>query len=705
LIKNIFIFVLIAIAGFLIFFQLTQISEDNPVELMELQGESEELSTWKVVWQEPENKIKKVAVVQDEPDLLKVRFDYHFSGNPQGAVFACGAIGTRKEHVNWSCQPTPIHPGDGTATVTFRMTNKADNFLCSDEVVIKIYQPGDMPFYNNYFSYPKKWLRGEGASTGEIKRWFLSCDSITDTPSKNSKYNDTSTRQSVVSTIDFEEKIPKPEWFDPIESPSLNSLAEVNALWQSKKRCCIDEAELLGNNREFYKACYNAIVDNRDDEHLVVQCLWLMEHGAEFSQRKAIKQYLVDNYFHHKNSVSNCANCATADTVARVSRSLALMEMRSGDIDMAIQIMERVLEERSDEISHWVQTEMYESLGQMYLRVSATQQQKDRIANAYAMLDNVRATSDGVESRFTRFEKVYNRLLATESVLPSKPTPIASTQNPPPDSVKKQASEPIKVIFDEATISMSSKTDSYSNYMDVTMYLVGDELTKMKWYYNPVFERAETDSTNVMKSDENPGPAKKIWRIVNAEQGKQRYRIWQRFEIPERSDQYLYLEGYVEIYMGGDNVVVEIDNYLRHSGDKITSPEFGERGIEFAFLTKDDIQELKEASSKGVATHSIQDQLGEALSHVFKNMFGLNNMDLSFIVKDDNDDILNIALLTEQGEFMETSSRSISTDTKGITQFGVEYKKMLPHSGKLVVYLNDNERLMKVPFNFKVKLP
>lgn len=211
---------------------------------------------------------------------------------------------------------------------------------------------------------------------------------------------------------DFESKIAKPEWFDSIDAPPLSSTDEVNKLWRSKKRCCIDETKLLENNREFYKVCYNAIANNPKNEELVVQCLWLMDAGADKDQRLKIKRYLVDNYSDHKNSVSRCANCAPGDTVARVTHELARNEKYQGNIDQAISRIENLFDKRGGEISLWVQTEIYTTLGNLYLSSAVTKERKNRMNDAYERLNSARNPENGVERRFPKFEKVYKQVMA-----------------------------------------------------------------------------------------------------------------------------------------------------------------------------------------------------------------------------------------------------------------------------------------------------
>lgn len=192
----------------------------------------------------------------------------------------------------------------------------------------------------------------------------------------------------------------------------LNSVGELDTLWRGKKRCCVDEDTLLANNREFYKACYEGIVNNAENEELVVKCLWLMDIGADNSQRIDINRFLVENFRDHKNSVDRCGNCSPGDTVARATKDLARMERAEGQTDQAINLLEDLLDRRGGEVSLWVQTEIYEMLGGLYLKSAVSNERKDRINTAYNRLSAARREDSGVERRFERFEKTYKEVMA-----------------------------------------------------------------------------------------------------------------------------------------------------------------------------------------------------------------------------------------------------------------------------------------------------
>jgi len=209
-------------------------------------------------------------------------------------------------------------------------------------------------------------------------------------------------------TNKFAQTFEKPSWFDSVNAPQVNTSQELDTLWHSGKRCCDDDSEVLRNNRIFYKSCFNAINAHNDDEDLVVKCLWLMGVGAEPRQRIELSRFLVDNYSQHKNDVSHCANCMPGDTVARVTLEVAQYESRtSNDKNQSIQRLEKLLDSRRDEISYWVQAEIYEFLGKRYLDAGITKERLGRYSDAYNELKRVKEYNQTLEKRFPPIEKLY----------------------------------------------------------------------------------------------------------------------------------------------------------------------------------------------------------------------------------------------------------------------------------------------------------
>lgn len=215
--------------------------------------------------------------------------------------------------------------------------------------------------------------------------------------------------QMETSSSFFESAVPKPSWFESVSAPELNSLEEIYEVWQSYKWVDISKRRFEKNSREFNKACYIAVVEYDHDEEMVVTCLWLMGIGLDRNTVLQIDEYLITHYFHHRRRVDNCANCAPGDTVARVGEELSILKFGQGLPVEATSLLERILDERREEISPWVQAELLTTLGRMYLVEDLTEERIRRFENAYSLL------APDVESiggaRFQRFAEIHQEVL------------------------------------------------------------------------------------------------------------------------------------------------------------------------------------------------------------------------------------------------------------------------------------------------------
>jgi hypothetical protein len=215
--------------------------------------------------------------------------------------------------------------------------------------------------------------------------------------------------QMETSSSFFESAVPKPSWFESVSAPELNSLEEIYEVWQSYKWVDISKRRFEKNSREFNKACYIAVVEYDHDEEMVVTCLWLMGIGLDRNTVLQIDEYLITHYFNHRRRVDNCANCAPGDTVARVGEELSIIKFQQGLPVEATSLLERILDERREEISPWVQAELLTTLGRMYLDEDLTEERIQRFENAYFILAPETESIGG--ARFQRFAKIHQEVL------------------------------------------------------------------------------------------------------------------------------------------------------------------------------------------------------------------------------------------------------------------------------------------------------
>lgn len=212
---------------------------------------------------------------------------------------------------------------------------------------------------------------------------------------------------------DFKSIIPKPHWWDSITYPGdgVHSEGDVLSYWQSKKRCCVDKEVLTQNNREFYKAAYEGIEKYPEKKHLVTKAMWLMASTAsERESRVNLRKLLLNNFFYYGQSLDKCANCEPANTIARCTKDLARSYYSDGKKEKAISLMEFVLDEREEETSLWVLTEIYTFLADLYLKTSVNETRLKRLKRAYIKLEPYKSTDSG-KRRFPKFDSIYKRII------------------------------------------------------------------------------------------------------------------------------------------------------------------------------------------------------------------------------------------------------------------------------------------------------
>jgi|GEM_PF-1031298 len=209
------------------------------------------------------------------------------------------------------------------------------------------------------------------------------------------------------------ESIKQPEWIAEVDNaPTINNADELGTLWRSVPRCCGDDPLVKTNFRIFYKACYNAMARHPEDENIVVDCLWLMQGAIESGDVATSNQFqeiILNKYYNHKDSLKNCANCDYADTVARTAKDLASYNFSINRYDLAINILKDILDKRSNEISPWIRIEILTDLGNAYLQTAISEAGKQRMQAAYEEFA-AKKHDEAIESRFSAFEQVYNKL-------------------------------------------------------------------------------------------------------------------------------------------------------------------------------------------------------------------------------------------------------------------------------------------------------
>jgi hypothetical protein len=147
---------------------------------------------------------------------------------------------------------------------------------------------------------------------------------------------------------EWKQTIPKPAWWEDVPpSPlAVHSLGDLMAVWQSP---LIDVA----SRRRFYKLAYQAILDHPSDEHLVAEAIWLMAYAGDSEDHFPLLKFGVDHFFFYNQRTDNCANCKIGELTGEMVRDLAEAYISRGEPEAAIRIIERLVNEREQDVSEY----------------------------------------------------------------------------------------------------------------------------------------------------------------------------------------------------------------------------------------------------------------------------------------------------------------------------------------------------------------
>jgi tetratricopeptide (TPR) repeat protein len=160
---------------------------------------------------------------------------------------------------------------------------------------------------------------------------------------------------------EWKRAIPKPAWWDDVPpSPlAIHSLGDLLAVWQSGMN---GDA----SRRRFYKLAYQAILDRRGDEHLVAEAISLMAYAADSEGQFRLLQFGVDRFFFYNQRTDNCANCKIGDLTGEMVCDLAEMYVSRGEPEAAVRIVERLVNERGQDVSAYNLALTFEAKSRAY---------------------------------------------------------------------------------------------------------------------------------------------------------------------------------------------------------------------------------------------------------------------------------------------------------------------------------------------------
>lgn len=170
---------------------------------------------------------------------------------------------------------------------------------------------------------------------------------------------------------EFTSLAPLPQWWDEVtvSGEGVHNVKDLRRYWQSKGRSGAD-SQVLKNNQEFFKAAYSGIVNYPLDDDLIVEAIWLMNVVVnDYPQLINIQEFAIKHYFYHDHPTNYCVNCMPADPMAWIVNDAAYAYVFKHNVNesKAVDLIFRVLKERGEDISPWLQVELYERLAWIFM--------------------------------------------------------------------------------------------------------------------------------------------------------------------------------------------------------------------------------------------------------------------------------------------------------------------------------------------------
>ncbi len=269
----------------------------------------------------------------------------------------------------------------------------------------------------------------------------------------------------------------------------------------------------------------------------------------------------------------------------------------------------------------------------------------------------------------------------------------------------------------DVNVTVSEVTDNrttgkFFKGLDIEFEVKSQSLTKAKGMLPFSISKATSDlGENLVNKSKNESAS--FFTFQQLKPNKP-IKIKTKLKNPSRKASSVHITGSLNIYVPDNNPnnIVTIKDYFKFSSKTIHHKNFKSRGISFTFFNKDDLaiytekaKKAKELARKKKINEkfTLIEEVGEDLADAFANMFW-GNSDLTFIITDPNNQILKITLYNENGQEMETTSRS-SSPKRISGRHGMNYKKMIPFKGKLVINLAGKNNIKTVPVNITAPLP
>jgi len=117
----------------------------------------------------------KAQVVSDNDARLILKVDYLYSGDHGDLVTTCGSVSFEGKRGDWSCRPSGVKKGRGTAMLSFGLSSMAKDTECSTDIMFSIYDNKGAVFAHQKIPYEKIWYQNKSGLFGSISKLISTC--------------------------------------------------------------------------------------------------------------------------------------------------------------------------------------------------------------------------------------------------------------------------------------------------------------------------------------------------------------------------------------------------------------------------------------------------------------------------------------------------------------------------------------------------
>lgn len=260
-------------------------------------------------------------------------------------------------------------------------------------------------------------------------------------------------------------------------------------------------------------------------------------------------------------------------------------------------------------------------------------------------------------------------------------------------------------------VSDNRTTGQFFAGAEIKLSLVGDILADVRGVRKIQLTKAVDDTgRNLLKQEEvqttspfsfepnerKAGPIQKSLKFINPSR--------QASMIKEVS-------GTIELYAPGKDrkSVVMLKDLMRETGKPLAMPELVKSKVSLTILTKDQFEAIKKdrqaSREKTSAGGNACGNVGEALADAFKQMFSgfmrMDDNDLAFLIKDPDNNLVDLEVQDEKGAPLKRSGRMSSGNT-----YTISFNEKPGPNTRVAIFLATPASIIKVPLALKdIALP